>query len=237
MPGADTSAHESPQYDVRDYLIWDVESWLPALRFWEKRIDWERVHRCLELGANKGGLSLWLGVKGKSVVCSDLENTKDKAQRFHSPSGVGALISYEDIDATNIPYTDYFDIVIFKSLLGAVGRNGNIENQRKAFRQIHKALKKGGSLLFAENLLGSLLHQILRDHFVSWGKSWRYVTIDEVRQFLSLYDSFVFETTGVLGDLGLSERQRNMLAIVDKVLLNRICPDDWKYIIYGVAQK
>ena len=38
---------------------------------------------------------------------------------------ISSLIIYQDIDATNIPYENYFDIIVFKSIIGGIGRNNN----------------------------------------------------------------------------------------------------------------
>jgi hypothetical protein len=41
----------------------------------------------------------------------------------------------------------------------------------------------------------------------------------------------------VLGTFGRNESQRNLLSTIDELILNKICPDNWKYIIYGIAEK
>jgi hypothetical protein len=41
----------------------------------------------------------------------------------------------------------------------------------------------------------------------------------------------------ILSALGRNEKQRQCLAIIDKLCLNKICPAHWKYIIYGIAKK
>ena len=43
--------------------------------------------------------------------------------------------------------------------------------------------------------------------------------------------------TGITGPLGKTEGQRNILASVDRIVLDRVCPDHWKYIGYGIATK
>jgi hypothetical protein len=45
------------------------------------------------------------------------------------------------------------------------------------------------------------------------------------------------KTTGVLGTFGRTESQRNFLSTIDQVLFNRVFPDSWKYIGYGMAAK
>jgi len=48
--------------------------------YWESNIVWDKVQNGLELGGRQGGLSLWLALKGKTVVCSDLKDVKETAQ-------------------------------------------------------------------------------------------------------------------------------------------------------------
>lgn len=165
---------------VKDILQWDVKSWSVALRFWESRVDWDRVDTVLELGGKGGGLSLWAALKGKKTVCSDIKDVKISASALHEKYGVGHLVEYRDIDATDIPYENYFDLVVFKSVIGAVGRVNGIASQQKAFDQIHKVLRPGGVLIFAENLTASALHRKLRGRDTSWAGTWKYVTQKEL---------------------------------------------------------
>lgn len=211
---------------TNDILQWDVRSWAKALRFWESRVRWDRMAAGLELGGRAGGLSLWMAKGGLQVVCSDLENTAATAGPLHARRGVSPQITYRDIDATNIPYEDHFDLIAFKSIIGGIGRDGHIERQRAVFAQIHKALKPGGMLVFAENLAASPFHRLFRRLFVRWGASWRYVTMDEMRGFLAPFSSHELGATGVLATFGRSEGQRQALARVDQALLNHVSPKD-----------
>ena len=131
---------------VKDIIQWDIRSWSKVLTYWDKNIDWDKVHNGLELGGREGGLSLWLALKGKEVICSDLRNVENTARQLHLKYKTTSLIKYQGIDATNIPYEDHFCIIVFKSIIGGVGAHNNIEAQKKAFSEIHKALKPAGSL-------------------------------------------------------------------------------------------
>jgi len=220
-----------------DIIQWDIESWSKAIKYWDDKIDWDKIQNGLELGGREGGLSLWLALKRKMIICSDLKDIKITAEPLHLKHNVTEFIKYQDIDATNIPYEDHFDIIVFKSIIGGIGKGNNIDIQQKVFKEIYKALKPGGKLLFAENLIASPLHQRLRRDFVNWGNSWRYVSITEMKQFLKHFSSFNIMTTGVLGAFGRNESQRNFLSTMDKLIINKLCPDNWKYIIYGIAEK
>ncbi|MBM3187036.1 MAG: methyltransferase domain-containing protein [Bacteroidetes bacterium] len=222
---------------IKDIIQWDIKSWSKALSYWENNIDWDKIQNGLELGDREGGLSLWLALKGKTTICSDLKDVRDTAEQLHLQHNVSSLVKYQDIDATNIPYENHFDIIVFKSIIGGIGRNDNSEIQQKVFKEIYKALKPGGKLLFAENLIASPLHQGLRKRFVKWGSTWRYVTLDEMKKFLKDFSSCEVKTTGVLGTFGRNENQRNLFSTIDELILNKVCPGHWKYISYGIVEK
>jgi SAM-dependent methyltransferase len=221
----------------KDIIQWDIRSWSNALSYWETNVDWDNIQNGLELGGHEGGLSLWLALKDKMIVCSDLKDVQSTAEPLHVRYGVTSHIQYQDIDATSIPYQDHFDIIVFKSIIGGIGRNGNYEIQQSVFQEIYKALKPGGKLLFAENTVASPIHQRLRKRFVNWGNSWRYMSVSEMRECLKDFSTCEIKTTGFLGTFGRNENQRNLLAAMDELVFNSVCPDNWKYICYGIAQK
>lgn len=222
---------------TKDIIQWDVKSWSEALLYWDQNIDWDKIKNGLELGGREGGLSLWLALKGKETICSDLNGVKNTAEPLHLAHNVSSFIKYQDIDATNIPYENHFDIIVFKSIIGGIGRNNNFEIQQKVFKEIHKALKPGGKLLFAENLIASPFHQQLRKKYVKWGNSWRYLSIEEMKELLKDFSTFDLKTTGVASTFGRNENQRNFLSSIDQIVLNKVCPESWKYISYGIAEK
>jgi 2-polyprenyl-3-methyl-5-hydroxy-6-metoxy-1,4-benzoquinol methylase len=224
---------------VRDIVQWDVRSWSKALSFWERALARDGVGgRCLELGAREGGLSLWLALKGMEVTCSDVARTESQASPLHKRYGVASQIKYCDIDATDIPFENHFDIVVFKSVLGGVGYDDRLDRQQMAIDQIFKALKPGGRLLFAENLKATRLHAWLRrSHIRGFVNRWRYVTLDEMRSFFKQYATCEMHTAGVLSLLGRSEAQRNLLALLDRCIPDFLVPKTWKYYVYGIAVK
>lgn len=221
----------------KDILQWDVDSWYSALDYWEKNVDFNKVYTCLELGGREGGLSLWLALKGKQVICSDIADVEKLANGLHEKYQVSSLISYQSIDATNIGYENYFDIIVFKSIIGGIGYGNNYERQKKSFQEMYKALKPGGKLLFAENLTASFIHRWFRKKFVKWGAEWRYISHDEINNLLKDYSDKKSLTTGVLGVFGRTKNQRGFLTRLDKLLLNKIFPSHSQYIVYGIATK
>ena len=222
---------------INSILQWDVNSWSKAFHFWETQIEFNQISNALELGGREGGLSLWLALNQKHVVCSDLLNTQKTASALHQKYNVSEFVHYQDIDASKIPYENHFDLIVFKSIIGGIGRNNNSQIQQQVFQQIHRALKPGGKLLFAENLIASPLHQAFRKRFVKWGDSWRYVSLDELKLFLKDFSSVQIKSNGVLATFGRSENQRKFLSHLDNFLFNPIFPNSWKYIGYGVAVK
>lgn len=222
----------------KDILQWDVANWATAIRYWDKNVVWQKVETCLEIGGRQGGLSLWLALKDKKVISSDFEKSKLNAEPLHKKYKLENKIHYQDINALDIPYENHFDVIVFKSVVGGIARNypDGKQIQQQVFDQIYKALKPGGKLLFAENLEASPLHKFFRKKFNNW-VSWRYVTIAECKEFLQKFSSVELKSTGVLGGFGRTENQKKLLSIVDKALLNHITPKNWKYIVYGIAEK
>jgi 2-polyprenyl-3-methyl-5-hydroxy-6-metoxy-1,4-benzoquinol methylase len=220
-----------------DIIQWDIATWSRALLFWEKEIDWSKVTVGLELGARQGGLSLWLASKGIKTICSDRGDVRLTAEALHKKHNVTSLIAYEDIDATSIHYENYFDVIVFKSILGGIGYGDNKAAQQKSIREMYKALKPGGKLLFAENLTASALHKKLRSRCAGWGSAWRYVTKQELEEFLSEFSSKQILSTGFSSVFGRNESQKKFLTAMDRGILNHITPESWKYLGYGYATK
>jgi len=222
---------------IRDIFEWDVVNWSRALGFWAEHSSAQKPPmQVLELGGHRGGLSLWAAKAGHQVICSDLHSPQSHAGVLHKKYGVDEQISYQAIDATSIPYENKFDRIVFKSILGGVGRQGNEAAIQKAIAEIHKALKPGGQLLYAENLSGSILHTTLRKRFVSWAAQWNYIDLSSVDRLFEEFDSHVYHTSGFFGAFGRTETQRTIVGHIDSVL-NPILPKSWQYILMGVATK
>lgn len=219
----------------RDIIGWDIENWSRAIPFWEN-FGHLKIgdHKCLELGAHGGGISLWFALNKKQVVCSNLQIPDQKTQRVHYEYNCHSNIDYEAIDATNIPYDNHFDFVAFKSILGGITGEDNHQLKIKAINEIHKSLKPGGRLLFAENLNASIFHKILRRCFGT--KNWNYLKIDDIDDVFSSFSKVHYTTVGFFGCFGRNEFQRILFGKLDQSI-DWILPKKSRYIIIGVATK
>ena len=137
--------------NIKIYFEWDTISWSKALLIWHKYLKLNKGNYALEIGSRRGGLSLMLAKEyGMKVVCSDLKNPKETAKLLHQKHETKHKIQYEAVDCMRMGYKDNtFDIVLFKSVIGALG---TYEKQSLAFQEILRVLKPGGVVLFAENL-------------------------------------------------------------------------------------
>ncbi len=214
---------------------WDTVTWGRALPLWREALS-AGGGKALELGARRGGPSLWLALNGYEVVCSDIENPAPTATALHRAHGVTGRIRYEAVDAANIPYEAAFDVILFKSILGVVGSHGRDALMEEAVRQMYKALRPGGHLLFAENLAGSPLHRWLRRTFVPWGKSWNYLRPDRIAQLMAPFSEVRWQTVGFSSAFGPTESFRRILGHLDRAL-DRFVPASWRYVVVGVARK
>lgn len=229
---------------LKDIIEWDIPNWSRAINKWDKCEDIVHAEgkRVLELGGRSGGLSLYFALKGGSeVVCTDLDFIKngkvEKAKKLHKKYGVEKQITYEDVDATDIPYENYFDIVCFKSVLGGVGYNDNFEKQQLMMAQVYKALKKGGYCCFVENLTGLRLIQFLRKKIRPWGEGkWRYITKDECKILVKEFQVETMETVGVIGLLGRIKGLSWLFGKIDK-FLEIFIKDNGRYIVSCICKK
>lgn len=219
----------------RDIIDWDTENWSRAIPYWQNyAFKLGNRFKCLELGASKGGLSLWLALNQNEVICSDVKNPKVIAERVHQKYNCYKNINYEAIDATNIPYINHFDLVVFKSILGGISGPNRDDIKAKTIKEIYKTLKPGGKLLFAENLDASIFHKIFRKWFGT--KDWNYLRLNELNTVFSPFSKVNYTTVGFFGCFGRNEYQRIVLGKLDK-LIDKLFPHKNRYIIIGVATK
>lgn len=229
---------EYSRSQIRDIIGWDTATWSKALFVWNEVVsDVPGDSTALEIGAGRGGLSLFLALKGYRVICSDIHSPEPQARAFHEKHSVAERVSYLAIDATAINLPDHsVDAIAFKSLLTVLGKYDGKASQDKAMQEFFRVLKPGGLLLFAENLDATRLHMFLRRRFVRWGSYCRYPSLAELENYLARYSRFRLETTGFLATFGRSESQRSFLHFVDTVI-DPFVPRSNHYLALGWAQK
>jgi SAM-dependent methyltransferase len=224
---------------LTDVIGWDVMNWSLALNFWQSQltVDWPSCH-VLELGCgDNGSLSLWFALQKSSVICSGYQGVPHKTKLTHQKYAAANRIAYETIDARSISYRSMFDLVVFKSMLGGIVRDGPLSIAEHVLEEIFLALKPGGALLFVENLRSTMFHQVMRKKYGAGWNKWRYFTIEEIRNLCACYHTFQYATFGFLGCFGKTENQRVVLGKIDRVLARSILPPSCNYIIAGIARK
>ena len=231
---------------IRNIIGWDTINWGDSIDFFEDNVDFSNIKNTLEVGAGVwGGYSLYFSSKNIKTICSNIEGEFKKSKTIHKLYPFSKNISYEKIDVLDIGYENKFDCIAFKSMLGIVGgyhseRFSNYNFQKEAFHQISKALKKGGYLIFAENLLASRFHQFIYNRFGHGdrNKGWRYFSADE---YLSLinhdFEIINYKSSGVIGFLGKHEFLKRFFGYLDKYFFNKITRDKSKYIFFCVCKK
>lgn len=216
---------------------WDVATWKQALPFWERCAGDLTGAKVLDIGSRHGGLSLYFALRGCRVVCSDLQGPTKDAMALHKRYNVSDQVCYRRIDATGIDAPDgEFDVVTFKSVLGAIGRDEHLERIEQAVGEMQRVLRPGGKVLFAENLRASFLHAYLRRAFVQWGSTWRYIASDELPRLFAGFATLQIQCYGFWAALGRSERQHTLLHGLD-VVTGPMVPRSWRYVAFGCATK
>lgn len=220
-------------------LGWDVRTWSHALPFWLSQTALRPGARALEVGAggSNAGLSLWLAAQGYEVTCTGLARPSDAMRQVHRRYGVADRITYAAADVLALRYAGEFDLVVFKSVLGRVGGQDRADLQVRAVEQLHRALRPGGELWFAENAAAGWPHRAARRRFGAGRWSWRYIELVELAGLLAPFEDAAWTTFGVASAFGRTEGQRRALARLDEALLVRLAPPSWRYVAAGFGRR
>jgi len=188
--------------------------------------------RVLEVGGRTGALARWLASRGACVVSIDIMGERPVNWTFPEEGKVHAGKG----DVLALPDGFECDLVVLKSVLGAIGGRGGIEAQAEACRRMVGAVRHArGEVWILENLAASPLHKLLRRRFVPWNSGWRYVTIEELLGFFGT-GSVAARGFGLAATFGRREWQRRTLGRFDAVLLERLAPPSWRYVAAIVAR-
>jgi ubiquinone/menaquinone biosynthesis C-methylase UbiE len=220
---------------LEKYLRWDADTWGIGLQYILGTLQSGNNKKALELGCNYGGMSVCLlHEKNYSIICSDIEDPSEKVINEHPEIKNNKNLTFDIVDGLNIKYADNsFDLIIFKSVLGHITP---IEKQQQFINEIYRVLKPGGFFCFLENSKASQLHQFARKNFVKWGNSWRYITIDEMKKFLTQFKSIDVKASGFFTAFVKSGVLHKLAYTVDKICLPFI-PLKMRYVLYGIAIK
>ena len=224
---------------IKDIIEWDTFNWGKFIDFIDaQELDF-KDKQILELGARNGGLSLYFALKNANVICSDLKNPIQNAQKLHEKYGLVNHISYAAINATDISdeHSNSFDYITFKSVLGGIGRKGNYEAQKQMISSITKSLKHGSKIIFIENMQASVFHRIFRKKFRTWGNSWHYEKMEEIHELFHEFTLVDEKYVGFLGCFGKSEKSKRILGLIDSYLFDHILPSSWRYIVMYIYEK
>lgn len=221
---------------INDIINWDVETWKEILPYWEKQITnySKTTSKCIEIGSRDGGISLWMAQKGFKITCSDIYYDLEDAKKLHLKYGINTTILYEKIDVLDWNEKNKYDVIILKSVLGALQNEKTIEI---AIKNIYSNLKEGGILLFAENSKGTFLHQQFRKRFTDWGNIWFYFDEKSITSFLKKMKVIEVKYNGVLTVFGNRIGFSRLFSKFDKFFLNKIAPNKAKYMLFGYAKK
>lgn len=220
------------------YIEWDIPTWSRAIIFWRRNLNLMKIghqHLALEIGGRRGGLSYFIANEYNcNVICSDINNPISIAKPLHDSYNSALNISYQQENCLKLSFEDEkFDIIIFKSVIGALGKK---EFQQQAVKEMWRCLKPGGKLLFAENSKSSILHQFLRKYFTKWNHYWYYPTVEEMEQYLSIFSNVSMKSTGFFSLFVRNVKLNILVSGLDRII-EKLIPNKLKYTVYGIATK
>jgi len=233
---------KNSQKIIKDSIGWDIVNWSKSYKLMNQFIDISKLSNALELGVGHvgGGYSLYLASSNNiNVVCSDFKEIDDNVKSIHKKHNVHQNITYSKINALDIPYENFFDIVVFKSILGGIARNDS-DLLVKVSDQVSKSLKKNGLLFFSENIRSTSIHMFARNNFSNGmgNNGWRYLSIDEITNALNKnFNCLSYDTKGFLGCFGMNEVQRKILGNIDSLIFDKILPKNYLYCFFGAFIK
>lgn len=219
-----------------DVIEWDIRNWTRSVEFWEREMPVKAGGQGLELGSRRGGLSLYFTLNGYRMITSDITDPDDTARPLFRKYGLESDFNSSAVSGGEIPFTAHFDLITFKSVLGAICSNNHTEKLGPAVQNMYNALKPGGVLVFAENLYASAFHHFMRKRFVKWGNNWNYLKMNDILTSLVDFSEVKYTTIGFFACFGRNERQKRLLARLDR-FLEPVIPAKRRYILSVVAIK
>ncbi len=222
-----------------DIIGWDIGIWSKSLQFFDQNIDFKKINNALELGASSqsGGYSLYLSQKGIHTICSSHLHVNKKTKLIHGKYKSSQLIKYEKVDILNIPYSNFFDLVCFKSVLGGIKRNFEPKKILEiSFKQISKCLKNDGILIFSENITSTTVHKFFRKKFTIPVYGWHYFDIEELIKICDLSFHEVQNTTNGFITCFFPDSLREMFSFFDNYIFCKVIPSKYHYVFIAICK-
>jgi SAM-dependent methyltransferase len=199
----------------------------------------------LEVGANKGGLSLFFSWLGCKVICSDVTAAYlAKAQDLHRQWD--RCCSYLAADLRILPVrSESIDIVIMKSVLGGIYACAGRETASASLKEIYRVLRKGGCCILLEQLAGDPVSRWVRGR-TSPGYEWHYFKSEEflkpdanllAKEFQTVSIKCLTLSSYVLEHLFSSDTLLVRASLMFDRLVEKVIHDDWKHLISVIAMK
>jgi 2-polyprenyl-3-methyl-5-hydroxy-6-metoxy-1,4-benzoquinol methylase len=221
--------------DIQKIINWDIPTWSVILPYWEAQLPAKQSSlKCIEIGSRDGGITLWMTLLGYNMICSDLHYDLSDARKLHEEYGKTAMVEYKKVDILNWVEPNTYDVILIKSVLGALESESAVED---ALKNVYNNLKPGGKLLFAENATGTIAHKFFRKYFTDWGSKWFYLSGRTLKNKLNKFSKSETRFTGVTSVFGNKIGLGRIFSFMDKIVFNKLLPDSMKYLAYGYSIK
>ena len=114
--------------------------------------------RVLEVGCGQGHNAVFLAMYGAKVSGFDLSPKGiEMATKIAGANGVGELCEFQVANVSDLPYeSESFDVVLCNAVLHHVVKYPNVAEE------LHRVLKPGGKLFFAEGVRDNGLYRLAR---------------------------------------------------------------------------
>ena len=229
--------------DINDIIEWDVLNWSQLIHYWNPIIEkLPKDSKILAIGERNGGLSLWLALNGFHVICSDREGPTSKGIEIHRKYDILDRISYISYDVVNNSYlNNKYDLIIAKSLLGGLkikyddASTRNHKTRELAIKNIYSLLNQNGYVLFAENMKGSQLLNLVR-MLLGKHKGWYYFTIYDIQKLFSNFSDLEIKAFGILPTNYSNKHVNKVFYLLNKYIFDYL-PASFKYVGFIKAQK
>jgi hypothetical protein len=220
---------------IEDCCGWNRKTWADAVEFavsqLPARLDGKKV---IEIGAGKNSsISPIFASKGADVLCSyygqhqqDVENGQLRV--VITKYGLDKIL-VEARDIYNLPET--YDIIVLKSVLGGICRNGNYAKLRTVVNKLLKEnVERGGYILSLDNGHVGLFTRF-RNLWGAGKNRWTYFSRDKLLDSFSDHDiqvkGFGFVNFGAAKFwLRKGEFVNHIVYFIDKITLLLIDPKD-----------